>query len=572
MDKYFAMEKNILPFATMAQQSGKKYPRAPVPTPKSSPSCYLGGGPTATIENGIVHGLTTSLPAATAPVNKFLGIPFAKSPPTRFGPPEPAPQSQAILNATAWSPACLQQFVYPIYVQKFTEYVFNNPNPEESEDCLYLNVYAPSSPAPCDGRPVMVWIYGGALQFGNAGQPYYDGSSFAAYEDIIVVTINYRTNIFGFATTPELPLTQRNLGFLDQRFALEWVQRNIQNFGGSPEKVTVLGESAGAWSVDTLLTSYSRDDEKPPPFRAAILESGQISYNPQPRPSTFESWYRVAEVLKCEGRYESNLTCLREADARMITDVIEKESLTFNPVWDDFTFFVNAAERRAKGQIPRIPVLGGSNSQEGRIFEIGVNSSAAFVAEITANYTPLVETITAAYPLNATDSGPTGYEQVSQIFTEYVFQCTQALWANASAAAGIPTWRYYFNASFSNTQPAPNLGAFHSSEIPIVFGTFNQTNSTTQEYALSRTMMGIWARFARNPEAGPGWNANGTRSEGNFDLAVLGNRGNVLGSGVTVIDSQEVDYRCGLFHLTYQAIVNMDQQSAAEEAEAAQSG
>ncbi|KXT17296.1 hypothetical protein AC579_520 [Pseudocercospora musae] len=576
-------------------------------TPASSASCYLGGGPTATIENGVVHGLKTSLPAATAAVNKFLGIPFAKSPPTRFGLPEPAPQSQATINATAWSPSCLQQFVYPIYVQTFTEYVFNNPKPEESEDCLYLNVYAPSSPAPCDGRPVMVWIYGGALQFGNAGQPYYDGSSFAAYEDVIVVTINtlndvlvtvrlqYRTNVFGFATSPEIPIKEQNLGFLDQRFALGWVQRNIESFGGSPEKVTIFGESAGGWSVDTLLTSYNREEK--PPFRAAILESGQISYNPQPRPSTYGSWYQLADALNCSITHTSNLTCLREANATMIQDAIEQDILTFNPAWDNYTFYVNAAERRATGQIPNIPVLGGSNSQEGRIFEIGMNNSASFVAEITANYTPLVETITNAYPLNATDSGPTGYEQVSQIFTEYVFQCTQALWANASAAARIPTWRYYFNASFYNTQPAPNLGAYHSSEIPIVFGTFNRTNSTTQEYALSRTMMGIWARFARNPNAGPGWNPvgtgssaavlvggdststggvyyseNGTLLQGNFDLGVLGNRGDVLGSGVTVIDSQEVDYRCGLFHLTYQAIVNMDQQSAAEEAEAAMAG
>jgi len=78
--------------------------------------------------------------------------------------------------------------------QEFTEAVFNNPAPVESEDCMYLNVYAPSTPAPADGRTVMFWIYGGSLQFGNAGQPAYDGSWFASYEDVIVVTTNYRTN------------------------------------------------------------------------------------------------------------------------------------------------------------------------------------------------------------------------------------------------------------------------------------------------------------------------------------------------------------------------------------------
>lgn len=172
------------------------------PTPKSTPpqaSCpphqtpSVNIGPTATLDCGVVIGTTTSLPAATATVNKFLGIPFAQSPPQRFGMPQ-APGSCNV-NATAWKPACIQQFVGSTLVRDFTEYVFNNPAPEESEDCMYLNVYAPSSPPPAGGRTVMFWIYGGALEFGNAGQIYYDGSYFAAHEDVIIVTTNYRTNV-----------------------------------------------------------------------------------------------------------------------------------------------------------------------------------------------------------------------------------------------------------------------------------------------------------------------------------------------------------------------------------------
>jgi carboxylesterase type B len=84
--------------------------------------------------------------------------------------------------------------IAPGPVQEFTEYIFNNPAPVESEDCLYLNVYSPSTPAPAGGRPVTYWIYGGSLQFGNSGQKFYDGSAFASYEDVVVVTVNYRTN------------------------------------------------------------------------------------------------------------------------------------------------------------------------------------------------------------------------------------------------------------------------------------------------------------------------------------------------------------------------------------------
>lgn len=574
-------------------------PPNPSSTPESSStSCYNGGGPTAMIDIGTVKGTTTSMPAATATVNQYLGIPFAKSPPTRFAPPESIQSSGQTINATAFKPACIQQFAGSALVAGFTKAVFNNPGgpaPEESEDCLYLNVYAPSSPAPCDGRAVLFWIYGGSLEFGTASQHSYDGSTLAAYEDVIVVTINYRTNVFGFATSPELPITEQNLGFLDQRAGLDWVQRNIAAFGGSPDKVTIFGESAGGWSVDALLTSYNKGDTVP--FRGAILESGQISFNSQPRPSTYEQWGQLAAALNCSTSYSSNLTCIRAANATTIKSIIEQQSLQFNPAFDNKTLFANAAERRATGLIPSIPVLGGSNSQEGRVFEVGQNDSRPFLEQITANNSAAVDAIAAAYPLSNFDSGPTPYDQLSQMYTEYVFQCTAGLWANASAAAGIPTWQYYYNASFSNTQPVPGiqaLGVYHSSEISLVFGTYTQTNVTTQQYALSKTIQGAWARFAKNPAGGPGWNPVGTGSAGlvlgasrgigptgamevaggiyfnnnatlpgSLDMALLGTRGSILSSGITVVSSAEVNYRCGFFAPIYSAIAAMDRATAA---------
>lgn len=161
-----------------------------------------------------------------------------------------------------------------------------------------------------------------------------------------------------------------------------------------------------------------------------------------------------------------------------------------------------------------------------------------------------------------------------------MFSQPQALWANASAASGIPTWRYYFNASFSNSQPYPGLGEFHSSEIALVFSNYPSTNATTQQYALSRSMRSAWAAFAKNPTYGPGWNAVGTGAAGivlsggtkgvaggvlasadgsvvpgTWDLAVLGNVGDVLGSGVTVIPQSAVDGKCALFAPVYEAVL-----------------
>lgn len=146
----------------------------------------------------------------------------------------------------------------PLTARTFYMELFNTPGPQESEDCLYLNVYVPSTPPPPGGRTVMVWIYGGSLQFGTGGNREYYGASFAAHQDVILVAPNYRTNgknevhnqstlrshgaVFGFPGSPEIPLTERNIGFYDQRFALQWVRRNIHAFGGNPEKVTIFGE------------------------------------------------------------------------------------------------------------------------------------------------------------------------------------------------------------------------------------------------------------------------------------------------------------------------------------------
>ncbi|GAB7351886.1 hypothetical protein MBLNU459_g2431t2 [Dothideomycetes sp. NU459] len=532
-------------------------------------TCAVSASPTAFIENGMVVGTTTSLPAATATVNKFLGIPFAQSPPRRFTPPQPA-AFMPMINATAWKPACIQQFVS-------LQSVFDMSQPSESEDCLYLNVYAPSTPSTdLNGRAVLFWIYGGALQFGNAGQPTYDGSAFASYEDVILVAPNYRTNVFGFPSSPELPVTGHNLGFLDQRFALEWVQRNIRAFGGDPAKVTIFGESAGGWSVDSILTSYPKNSK--PPFRGAIMESGQFSYRPSLVTSSVPAWNSLSAALGCPGNYSSDLACVRAADAYTIRSIIDTQDLVFNPIADNVTSVSNPSQMRLSGNIANIPVLQGTNAQEGRVFLQGFNNITQFVQAVFGASPVSVADVLAAYPLGSNGLN-TPYDVISQIFTEWYFQCPAALNANATASVGIPSWRYYFNASFANTQLGPNLGVYHSSEIPIVFSTYPTAGTTTQEYALSELMRATWARFAKNPRNGPGWNAVGTGAagpvltganasvvdgiylganssalHGDWDLGVFGNVGNVMAGGVTVLPQSDLDQRCAIFLPIYQSL------------------
>jgi len=169
--------------------------------------------PSATVDTGPLTGTTTTFASSTATVNKFLGIPFGAKP-ERFATPTAAPTWSGTYDATAYKPACIQQFNYPENIRNFTILVFDTPGPQggEDEDCLNLNVFAPSTASSSSLKPVMFWIYGGALTFGANSLPMYDGSHFAADQDVIIVTINYRTNIFGFPGYPGQPTEEQNLG------------------------------------------------------------------------------------------------------------------------------------------------------------------------------------------------------------------------------------------------------------------------------------------------------------------------------------------------------------------------
>ncbi|RDL32983.1 Uncharacterized protein BP5553_08422 [Venustampulla echinocandica] len=507
--------------------------------------------PTAVVDAGTVVGVATSLPSSKVTVNKFLGIPYAEPPvgSRRFLPPTPhAPFGKKPLDASQWGHICHQQD--------------SVENVGESEDCLTLNVYTPDTCSgtrrpPTTKRSVLVWFHGGNLQAGSSHIATLDGTSFATNHDIVVVTLNYRVNVFGFPNSPALPLTKTNLGFLDQRLALDWVQRNIHVFGGDPKKVTIAGESSGASSVDRLVDTFP--PPLIPPFRAAGESSGQATVSAFDRNSGPASWAALASTLGCNNTSpQVELVCMQAADARTINTLLTGSTLDFSPVNDGVTQVeLPYIAKRAAGAAAKVPLYIGTSAQEGTVLAsvYGVDIAnfnedqlVQFLSIFTGGNKEVVDQFTALVHSIMQTDGLSLFYAATQVYTELVYQCPAKLVSQAVAQSGVPVWRSYQNASFPNIHlPGyTELGAYHTADLGLIWGTYPTENATLAEAKLSKTIQASWAGFIKDPwGAGPGWDR--VDSNGN-NLACFGCDG---GTGVTLIDEPKADARCPYYQLTY---------------------
>ena len=376
----------------------------------------------------------------------------------------------------------------------------------------------------------------------------YDGSSFAAKQDVVFVSINYRTNIYGFPGSPQLPFDKQNLGLLDQRLALDWVQRNIHAFGGDPAKVTIFGESAGGASVDFLVLTQPEN----PPFRAAISESGTAAlYSGIVAQNYPDPWNKMVKAANCSSSPDI-LACVRAIPYLNLTSIIEHLMLSFRPVIDNITIPSHPETLRLSGNISTVPRLIGSNANEARIFSLpyyNANSSIPILKSTYGLSAQAAEYLASLYPIGSPFIS-TPYEQISQIATDFTFTCPTGIAVNNTHnhhGGRIPAWRYWYNASFPNTNylPGIDLGAFHGSEIPEVFGTWPKAGATEEQRRLSEYMQKGWATFAKNPKGGPGW-------RGWPNVEVLGNN---TGVGVSQsIGSGGIDKNCYIFQGAYRSL------------------
>ncbi|KAJ7445249.1 Carboxylesterase [Mycena latifolia] len=429
-------------------------------------------------------------------VMSFKGVRFAQ-PPTRllrWEPPVAFASAQA-QNATVLAPSCLQQF--PFATSAFTQFLFNNPPPpSENEDCLFLNVWAPSTNT-SEKKPVLFWLYGGGLIFGTASLPGYDGTSLVANQDIVVVTINYRTNIFGFPGSRDLPITQNNLGFLDQELALEWVQLNIAQFGGDPSKVTIMGQSAGSSSVGLAIVR----DRVRTPFRAGIMLSGApTSSSPIPSFSSFDGFAAAVGCSQTPG--PARLACLKQVPAATIRNFTNGPlSGSFGSVVDNVTVFTNPLERLRASATAKVPIVIGNMQNDGSAFTVGMTNLTAFLETEFPGIPISPDLVRSLYP------GQNDSDVISDSSTDAAFRCPDELWSAAVTGAGVSSvFRYSYGAVFADLQKFPGAGAWHSSEIGPLFGTFVRSTATPAEVTWSSTFQTTIANFVKDPTTSPALN------------------------------------------------------------------
>ncbi|KAK0725093.1 Alpha/Beta hydrolase protein [Lasiosphaeris hirsuta] len=505
--------------------------------------------PTATIDSGVVIGATTMLPEAKTEVDKFLGIPYS-SPTGRWALPHEVDAWHKPLNASAIGPICVQAWNYNALGpdENDMKALFDQDPPEESEDCLTVNIFAPSSPGPPHrkGRAVVVFIHGGGFQLG--GSNLYDCSAFTAYEDIVAVTFNYRTNIFGFPASPAIPLKQRNLGLLDQLFALDWVRRNIHAFGGDPALVTVCGVSSGAESIDAHMLTHGSPSKPKPPFRGAILESGLSSLgflSFRPPDNNLANWNRMLQATNCSSTSDkSALDCLSRVAASTLKTIMEANRIDFPPITDNVTVPASPGAIRPTGNFAKVPVLIGTVAEEGRSL-INHNISMqdfkhAFLNDaLFPNGT--ADAIVASYPRTAE---MTGFDVGAAIFTDFLYQCPTAMLSYQTIDNGVSTWRYYLNVSLPAFLPAQLtwLRKYHGVEYYLLFTNPEDKRHTLQTRGLAGFMRSAFARFVKDPVGGPGWSPAGTGG-----VAVLGDVAGSKTSGGTVVSEKALDEKCPLF-------------------------
>ncbi|XP_019522361.1 PREDICTED: carboxylesterase 5A [Hipposideros armiger] len=426
---------------------------------------------------GWVRGKQATVLGSAMPVNVFLGVPYAAPPlgPLRFANPKPALPWNDVRDATSYPKWCLQDTDWVLTDQHILKVHY--PQFEVSEDCLYLNIYAPAHADTGSKLPVMVWIPGGAFQTGSASV--FDGSALAAYEDVLVVTTQYRLGILGFFNTGD-QYAPGNWAFMDQLAALTWVQENIESFGGDPRSVTIFGESAGAISVSSIVLSPLANGL----FQKAIMESGVtiIPFLKAPDEERNEDLQVIANICGCSAADSvALLQCLRAKSSQELLSINQKTK-SFTQVVDGFFLPDEPLALLTQKAFNPIPSLIGVNNDEcGYVLPLkeipqvlgGTNKSLALHLIHTILHIPTqyLHLLADTYFRNK-HSHFEIRNRFLDLLGDVFFVVPGLVTARYHRDAGAPVYFYEFQhrpRCFNDTKPA-FVKADHSDEVRFVFG------------------------------------------------------------------------------------------------------
>jgi para-nitrobenzyl esterase len=431
-------------------------------------------------------------------MDEYLGIPYAAPPvgALRWQPPHPAASWRGIRAATSFAPHCPQP-ASPFGVAS------------TSEDCLYLNVFAPADARARD-LPVMVWIHGGSLLVGES-----DDFNPAALvrRGVIVVTLNYRIGALGFLADAALAHSpggpSGDYGLMDQQTALRWVQRNIGGFGGDPRDVTLFGESAGGLSTLAQVVSPGARGL----FQRAIVESGTYELTQQSLASAESAGAAFAAKVGCAS---DTAACLRKLP---VSTILDNENFGgYDPNIDGAVLPESVGSALASGQFSHVPVVIGTNHDEYRLF-VGLAEAGGAPPVTAANYVAAISTalgvptsvataVASEYPLS---DYPSPAVALGAVGTDAIFAC-HAVIAEDDLSKYVPTYAYEFNDENAPDRYLPSFGfpygAAHAFELQYLFQLSNTpypgTLSAPQQ-RLAQAMKHDWTDFAKTGLPAAGW-------------------------------------------------------------------